>query len=98
MLADVDPVGIAAEFSPWRRVLEVVAAIMFRHPGAFNEGAQERVVVGFAESFPTVDFVVKANQFTPISDRLQGFGVYLMPIQGAVVAGPVVEIESAIIV
>ena len=86
LVAHVDAIAITAEFCPRRGVLQVVLAAVLGHPGPFDEGAEERIVVGLAETLPAMHVIVEPNQFLTRSNRLQRLAVNFPTIDRKLIA------------
>src|SRR4051812_28108795 len=58
-IANKNTIAIAALFGTGRAKLQVVFTVVFVHPGAFNKGQQEHVIIVLTKAFPAMLFGIK---------------------------------------
>lgn len=75
IIANHHTVGIATEFRSGCTVLQIIPAVVFCHPGTFDEGIQKGIVHVLAKTLPAIAPVFEEIHFFSCADRLQSFPV-----------------------
>ncbi len=98
MIAYHHTIGIAAELGSGCAILQIIFAVMFGHPGAFNEGIKEGIIEVFAKTLPAIAPGFKQIHFLAGAFGRKGFAVNFYPIQRIPVAAAIVHVQLSIII